>query len=220
MLQVTTTVSDIPVIGEVTSKTRAVTLVDLSYQPKDEKITGEGEVCTVHLDSGSTIVKTTLPPRFAKTVPKPRINAHIRKKGKRYTFDNPRRTYILGAKLDNPETDSLPTEPDDARVTDPDKDNRPGVTVWVSGLVSGQVYVVQRNWTHYLGDVLSDSRIEGKIRFGSRQQVLDASSWHLKSAPAEPRADFAQSYFILVKLAPSSTCQDAVSQAALWKRSM
>ncbi len=71
----------------------------------------------------------------------------------------PRSVVVVGAALDDPEREALPTEADDPRVEDTDGDGRPGVTVENS--LGGLQNIVFRNVGKAGGRVRSSNRIVG-----------------------------------------------------------
>ena len=88
---------------------------------------------------------------------------------------------IIGAELDDPWTDALPREASDPRVTDPDGDGEPGATVEVSGMVDGQVYMVQRLVRELRGTLLADGTMRGSVVGGNESEVLGASNVILRT---------------------------------------
>lgn len=206
-LQATTTVARIPVIGNVYATTTAVSLHKLKHH--GERLRGKGKLCHLAIDSGSALVKTTMPPALVRALPIPRIDGVLREHDGQLAFAQPRQTIVLGARLADPSGGELPQDRSDARVIDQDEDGAPGVTVRVTGLVSGDIHVVQRSWTELTSHRVSHDRIEGAIRFGNEQVILDATSSMLRKAP-DATPDFARSRFHLVRVAESSTCMDAI----------
>ncbi len=206
--QVTTTVAEVPVVGKVYATTTAVSIHKLKH--KGERLRGKGRLCKLDLDSGSAFVKTVMPPALLKALPAPRVDAIVRDEGGRLTFSQPRQTIVLGAKLDNPEGDTLPRLIGDPRVFDQDEDGEPAVTVRISGIVSGDMRVVQRSWTELTGERVGHDRIEGSVRFGNEQVILDATASTLKSPPPSS-PDLTRSRFKLVRLPDKATCSDALA---------
>ena len=121
---------------------------------------------------------------------------------------------VVGAELDNPLSDPLPESPGEAGEVDGDMDGHPGVTVEVSGTVSGQVYVVQRNVITMRGQTRSEDRIEGLWHSEGTQIVLDASSGLLRSRVESRRnPEDAASYFVLRRLEQGTSCDQIVARA-------
>ena len=118
-------------------------------------------------------------------------------------------TFVLGADLSDPARDDLPADSDDARITDPDGDGHPGVTVEVDGFVSGQVYVVQRLTRGLRGTVEPDGRMTGTVIGAGDQAVVGASNAILKTFTPkfEHNPDPKRNTFVWVPMPPESTCE-------------
>ena len=213
MVQKTTTIAQIPVIGEISASTSLVALHDLTHD--GSRLRGKGTLCKLELDSGSSVVTTTLPQAFKRALPPPMLDATVRHDGERYVLSQARQTVVVGAKLEAPLTGSLPTTPDDPRVFDQDGDGKPGVTVVVSGLVNGEMYVAQRSWTVLMGTERPDQSFGGVVYFGNEQVVLDTtSSWLADPPKASP--DPIRSWFRMVRVADDAGCGTARRMAAEW----
>jgi hypothetical protein len=120
---------------------------------------------------------------------------------------------VVGAELEDPASDPLPEEADDPRVTDPDGDDHPGVTVRVEGLVSGEIYLVQRMIRGLEGDLARDGRMIGNVRGTNEQQTLGASNLILRAFTptfvADPAPD--RNTFSWVPIASHEGCADIVA---------
>lgn len=123
---------------------------------------------------------------------------------------------VVGAALDDPQDDPLPTDPDDPSVFDQDEDGNPGVTVHIdqAWLGEGDAYVAQRNTTTYEGVVVATDRVEGYLDATTEQVILAASAWwlELESAPPEPDPEESHSYFVMQQMEDGSGCQDVLEQ--------
>ncbi|MEE9471311.1 MAG: hypothetical protein V3W32_06285, partial [Gemmatimonadota bacterium] len=108
-----------------------------------------------------------------------------------------------------PVREDLPESSDDARITDPDRDGRPGVTVEVDGFVSGQVYLVQRLTRGLRGSVDPDGRMTGTVIGTGDQTVIGASNAILKTFTPrfEHNPDPKRNTFVWVPVPPESTCE-------------
>lgn len=210
MLLRTVTTSEVAVLGEVRATTEAVVIYDLEQE--GDVLRGSGQICGLSVDSGTRMVRTLLPPAFVKAQPTPRLDARIVERGGQLRLEQRRTWTVLGAQLRAPRTEPLPTQASDARVLDQDQDGKPGVTVRVDGLVEGEVYVAQRSWSDWVGEVRSPSLIQGRVRFDQEQVVLGATSELLKEPPlATP--DLRRSSLVLQRLEPGATCAQARQKA-------
>lgn len=213
MAQLTTTVADVPVVGEIYATSRLVSLHDLKHE--GERLHGAGTICRLELDSGTSIVKTILPAAFIRSLPRPQVDARVWVADGRIRFRQKKQTIVVGAQLKRPERDSLPVSPTDDRVRDQDRDDKPGVTIKIDGLVSGDIYVAQRTWTRLHGTKRVDNSFQGGIRFGNEQSILAATSSLLEDAPAS-RALPSKSWFKLVRVPKDATCDDARRITSKW----
>ena len=213
MAQLTTTVADIPVVGEVYAKTRLVTLHDLNVD--GERLHGGGVICRLDIDSGSSVVDMKLSKKFIRSLPKPRVDARVFVHDGLTKLRQKRQWIVVGAELRRPKKDPLPRKPKDKRVRDTDGDGKPGVTIEVDGLVSGKMYVAQRTWTRLSGTKRVDGSFAGKVYFNNEQSVLDATSSMLKDPP-DTRPDPSRSFFRLAKLDNDAKCRDARRVAKKW----
>ncbi len=89
---------------------------------------------------------------------------------------------IYGAdieKFDNPYTDDLPVEDDDARVVDFESDDHPGFTARVTGLVPGEVYAALRWIREFDASVVDGDMIEGSVAARGTLGTINADPWTL-----------------------------------------
>lgn len=125
---------------------------------------------------------------------------------------------VQGAELAAPSSDLLPTDADDATVVDQDKDGNPGITIKLSGLASGDLYVVQRQTSTWTGIAVGADRVEGRYAFKSEQNVLAANPTALKSlaaqtAVADPSA--CASSFVMVRVGATATCAEVLADTSI-----
>jgi len=120
---------------------------------------------------------------------------------------------VVGAELEDPAADPLPTDPDDARVTDPDGDGEPGVTVRVEGVVSGGVYVVQRIERALEGTLTADGRMTGTVIGSNQQAKLGASNFILRAFTPTFIADTEPEHnpFSWAPVGPDADCAGVVA---------
>lgn len=210
MVQRTTSSASIPVVGEINATTTVISLHDL--RSEDGRLKGGGTLCDIEIQSGSDLVNTILPAAFRKALPPPALDAMIPIEDGALRLKQARRTVVVGAQLDTPESETLPTKASDPRVFDQDGDGKPGVTVRVEGIVSGSIYVVQRSWTRFDGTFLSDGTFGGKLFFGNEQVVLGSTSPFLGSPP-KAKARPEKSWFRIARVDKDATCKDGLRAA-------
>ncbi len=209
LIQESVSRTKLPVVADILTTTRTISLQKLSHQ--GERLVGDGEVCELTMSSSSDLVLTEIPLGFRRALPKTRIDAKLTKRDGVVHFFQAPRTLVLGAKLASAR-DELPETPADKRVWDQDKDGHPGMTVKVSGLVSGDVYVASRSTSSLEGKFVG-GEFRGALRFRSEERILDATHPFLRSGGnSEP--DPERSRFRLVPIASGATCADAVRNYA------
>jgi hypothetical protein len=213
MMQQSTTVATVPVLGDIFAKSLVVSLHDARH--RGGRLKGKGRVCQLRIDSGTRFVKTILPAAFRRSLPPPLLNARILDKGGKLQLLQSKRTIVVGARLKDKKRDTMPSTASDPRVFDQDGDGKPGVTIQIGGIVSGKIYVVQRSWTRLFGSEQRNGEFVGKLKFGNEQVILGATSSRLKSKPIS-RPVPSKSWFRLLKVPASSSCNDARRIAKRW----
>jgi hypothetical protein len=162
----------------------------------------------------------TIPVAYEKTLaPFTRTGAYVAPgDGGAASLFMPEFAQVQGAHLADPANGALPTTAADPQVFDQDGDGNPGVTIKLGGLVSGDLYVVQRQKTDLSGVATSADRVAGLYGFMSEQVILGASSAFLQSAASSQKAlpdpNASASTFVMVRFsagaleAGSVTCDD------------
>jgi len=212
MFQELNTVAEIPVVGSIVTRTDVVVLYDLSF--REGLLSGEGTLCKLQIDNGTSLVKTIIPERFKVSLPKPKLSAAFRRENERWIFHQPKQYLVVGARLQNILKDSLPENPSDPRVVDQDNDGKPGVTIRISGIITGEIYVTQRNWTELDGVLKAPGRIEGAALFGNEQKILGATSRYLTGKP-DSKPDPKNSRFFLLRVSKNTSCNQALATFGL-----
>jgi len=209
---VMTSVSDPPVVGEVTSRTVTYLRYEISQAGPNLQI--DSETCDVSIRSDSSTVDTILPDAFVRALPNRARSAKLLDAGGSPVLVFDRRYAILGSRLREPTEERLPDSPDDSRVVDADDDGHPGVTVRIDGMVEGEIYVAQRAWDEYRARVHDTRRIVGRVHWKNEQVVLDANSAFLQTQPpTEARPDHPDSYFEMVRISSQLDCSEIPERA-------
>lgn len=214
-LQVQSALNDVPFVGEVVATTRTVLLVDV-VPDGDAGHVATQRVCAVTLDSGTELVSTLLPNAAV---------AAIAPASRAVTTDDAtvrfaQLTEIWGAALADPETGALPTAPDDPRVVDHEGDGHPGMTVRVSGLLDGEIYLVQRGRTTLEGTFTTPDTLDGRLTWSQEQVILASDNVLLENPiPSRVNPDADASYFRSTRVAAELDCAAALAtEAALFAR--
>jgi hypothetical protein len=210
-LQVTTLQIEVPVLGEVVTTTKALLLFDLRQER--ERLHWKETVCQIDVDDGTPLVKTVLPPAFARAVSGVRRSARIIRDEAGYRLHQAKQFVVQGARLGDVRGEPLPTGVDDERLSDGDEDGKPGLTVVVKGIVSGEMYVVQRDWTSLSGPIAASGFLDGLITWGLERHILAATDSALsRITRIQPHPDSRLSYFRSTRVAAGTGCEELLAQ--------
>ena len=113
-LQVTTAVSKVPVLGDTTSETVGVVLLDI--RQTDDRLKIRERVCGLRGESLGGIVKTRFPKGFLRALSGQRKSGVLKQTGERWTYEELEHTCVRGVSLDGPDEEPLPTDPTDPRI--------------------------------------------------------------------------------------------------------
>jgi hypothetical protein len=181
-------INDIPAVGQMNGTT--TTIQRLVVQRTGTSIAMTAEPCAIEIDNGTNVVNTIIPDAFLRSLGITDRSGHLDRDAGTWRFLQDRKLQLRGVHLDQPETDPLPTDDADPRVWDQDQDNHPGVTVRITGLTDGEVYLVQRD-IHSLEGVVQADRIDGltdwsidQVVLGSDNPVLDMQTSSVKDPDA------------------------------------
>jgi len=122
-------------------------------------------------------VEITIPAALPLSVPANRSHLEVVQEEGGWSWRRPEVATAVGVRMDDPAADPLPEDRNDARIWDQDGDGHPGVTVGVSNpLLSGDLYVAQRQRNTLHGGVASDGSLFGFIEDTGEQKVLDSDN--------------------------------------------
>lgn len=211
-IQVISAIENVPVLGEIVNRMGVLLLLDIRQEGKALRATET--VCHMWMSSSSDQLDIVFPPGFSRALSGAERTGSIQGSGEDAAFQLDRLRIIKGVKLSDPVREALPEEPDDPRVTDEDGDGKPGLTVRSEGLVSGNIYLVQRSWNRLVGAVRKNGSISGRIEWGSERRVVEADSFLLKLDPdSRPHPDPEKSAFRMVRVDEKMTCSELASQS-------
>jgi len=170
--------------------------------------------CSTTFDNGSAL-RTTVDQAFARSLAPIVLQATLDDSSDPEQLTQSWATELHGVRLENPETDPLPTYAGDPRVFDQDGDGRPGITVRACalGAITGDVYVVERLRTQLVGEVVSPNRIEGRVEGSVEQVILGATNaLFLGVIVSRPDPIAANSFFVLQRIDSAWSCDDILAQ--------
>ncbi|MCX7750167.1 MAG: hypothetical protein N2320_01150 [Candidatus Bipolaricaulota bacterium] len=209
VMQVTSDLVVYPFVGQRTRTTTLVLRVEMEQRGRAVRV--RETHCLADIDDGTGLVVTEITDAFLRSIGVVERGATLEPAGGGWRFVLPWGTAVHGARLANPTGDPLPTSPDDPRVFDQDGDGKPGITVPVRilGLISGEVYAVQRLTKFLEGTVVSPDLVRGLITWTNEQVTIGASNPFLKTdAQAQVDPVRERSYFVAVRIPPTTTCDD------------
>jgi hypothetical protein len=211
-MQVLSEFAVLPLVGEVAR--RSTTILRVTIEQTGSALVQRWTYCATEIDNGSPAASTVIPDAFLVSLGEASAEATLDASFSPTTFVQPWTTEVRGAALNDPERDSLPTRADDARVVDQDGDGKPGLTVKVSalGIISGEVYVVQRVRTRLVGALVAPDRIEGLVEWSTEQVTLGATSFlFLSELPSRPDPIAGNSSFVMQRVDPAWECADILA---------
>lgn len=206
--------SEMPIIGS--TQTRTIAIQKLVISGEGPNYTMRSQPCSVELDSGTTMVEMIIPNGFVQSLSSTESllvdhDDH---------FEMPITWESRGVHLENIATDPLPTSPDDPRIFDQDGDGHPGMTVQISGLIQGDIYVIQRGFTALQGELNGD-HFDGLVKWTDEQVTLGASNPILASNQPQNTLDPdpENSFFHSTRLTDDLSCDTILARSdALFAR--
>jgi len=190
-------------------RTIALALHDISRTGDEVHV--ETRFCAVRQDPIGR-VRTVLDSTFVGALPTWRSLAIVDGEGP-WRVRVEEHAAVVGAELTDPAMDPLPRDSDDPRVTDPDGDGHPGITIRVEGLVSGEIYLVQRMVRGLDGELTADGRMTGHVVGTNEQQTLGASNFMLRAFTPTfvPDPSPERNWFEWAPVSDRETCADVVA---------
>lgn len=206
------TLQEVPLVGKVSSTATVLGLAEIDRGGGGLRMRARG--CRVVIQ-GAPGVTTTIADAVPQSVAPQETPLLLSREGDGVRWSRPEAVTLLGVRLTDPEREPLPTLDSDPRVVDQEGDGKPGVTVKImSALVSGEIYIVQRQRNALAGTV-QGSDLVGLVSDRSEQSVIGASHPLLKqSLMTEPDPDVNKSQVRLVRLAGSYDCTRAIAEEA------
>jgi hypothetical protein len=200
-------IAEVPVLGFQETNTVGLGLVKIERQ--DGILSYRVQTCETKIERADDIVTTLIPKAFIDSIPISYRTGFV--DGNNVHFSQ--LIELNGIVLNDPLLDELPTDINDGRIFDQDDDGLPGVTVFVSGLISGQINLIQRTITQLSGQ-FDEDKITGLIRWTIDEQILGSDQELLAmGAPITPNIDATRSVFELIRIPSNFDC-DALIDAA------
>lgn len=208
-LTVSTAVSELPVVGELSTETRGLVLVDVVQDGRALRLSET--VCALGAE-GVGPIETRFPAGFVRAVSGSTKSARLEPDGDGWRWVEARSERLLGVRLRPGE--AVPERASDPRVVDGDGDGAPGLSVEIRGLVSGRVFIAGRDWSQLEGRLRSPRTVEGQLSWGSEQRVLGAEPSLLDQQPtSRPHPDPTKSWFRMTRVPSGARCAELIARA-------
>ena len=204
-----TTLQEVPLMGSSDSVTTGWGYSEITFDGTDLWLTEYG--CHVEA-TGMDAVSTEIPDAIPQSMEPVALKLAVWKEGETVHFERPEAAMLVGVTLDNPMTDELPSDPNDSRIFDQDGDGNPGVTVKVSGFISGDIYVVQRAINTYFGTLAANGELVGHVIEHGDQKTLGATNAMLEQdVPSEAINDPSRNPLQLVPVDAGMDCNTLIA---------
>lgn len=210
-LVVSSQLSDVPFAGRVRQQTISIQRVKMRQDGSTVAL--EAQTCALEFHSGTPLVQLTFPERFVNSLGIDIKQAQF--DPNTLDFVQPRTTYLRGVRLQDPQNDPLPTDPKDPRIFDQDGDGKPGMTITITviGFLTGEIYVIQRDWNLLRGRLTSSSTVDGLVEWGSEQVIIGATNpIFLNPNPTFPDPNPSNSFFRSTRLSEEISCEQIRAQ--------
>ena len=205
--------AELPAFGIVLSETR--TTLRTTITNTDGVLISREETCKIEIDRpDASEVATTIPQAFSDSIAL--FDRALTMEGDALQFAQV--VQVQGAYLKDPASDELPTTTDDPRVFDQDQDGQPGLTVLISGLLEGNLQVIQRLTTRLSGEIDGD-QMEGILTWKTEEHVISGSNPILaRDVPLAVHPEY-PSYFVARRVSSEMTCAEilAESDSIFWR---
>jgi hypothetical protein len=214
MLEVASRLAQAPGLAEPIPN-QSITLYLLDQTQAESDVSVSGEFCDQWVnDPDSSVVHTQIPDSYLVALPPFTLTGTyvVGDDGVgRYELDP--FTQIIGGDLSDPAA-PLPENPDDPGVIDEDQDGNPGVTVVLTGIVTGDAYVISRRVSTISAVSTAADRMSGLLDFEAQENILASNPETIKALGpvVVPNPDACLSTVELVRVADDADCATLLGQ--------
>ncbi len=205
---VTAANNEVPVVGEIVSETVSYEKITIDQTGTELELTEQ--VCDVTVRSSQSAVKTVIPDRFVAHIRQITRPGTLELEDGRWRINIPEQLKFFGVKP-SIGTAKLPEDKNSEYVFDQDKDGQPGMTIELDGVLSGNLYVIQRSWDELVGKRYKSGQFAGPAKWHTDQIVVEKSGRIFGDMdPSKPVLD--KSYFRLVPVDGDPSCEEIVQK--------
>lgn len=213
MAQVLVATADLPIVGNLLIDTTVGALTHITQS--GSSLILQDRYCFTDAEPSTFLFRTNIADVTMQSIqPEPR-RAELILDDCDFRFTQDWYTEVRGAILEDPETDSLPADPEDPRLVDLEGDGNPGMTIHASilGLFTGEGYAVQRYRYRLEGTVFDANTIIGLIDWTSEQTVLAATNpLFMESFSDDTDPDATKHRFVMIRIDETWTCDSLREQ--------
>ncbi len=208
-LEVTSTVAQVPLLGEIRTLHQAVGLVQVAGEP--DALTTTSTICAIDIDSDSGSVETTVPEAYARSVVESASATRATLVDEHVALEP--FTVVMAAGYDVDDFDAtVPADAADPRVIDGDSDGEPGVTFRVAGMVDGDVRIATRRERTFTPTHVTADTIDGDLTWSAARTTFSATSSRLERQREQAPDPDGPSYFLTTRVAPGTTCDEILAR--------
>jgi len=143
----------------------------------------------------------------------------VKEEGGKILFTGNKEWELRGADMTDPSTEDMVKETkeggqgdDDTRLFDHDNDGKAAFTIAFNGVATGPIYFVQRLTAKYIGELISEGKIEGNVEWTDEQYTHQDTPDKTLRGQKVTTTDTNNSVFQFVKVADTMTCAELISQ--------
>ncbi len=208
-------IAEVPMVGQVVRTNRSYAWAVVTGGQGSFDL--EATACAVEIDSGTDLVQLLLPDQTIEHLNPVQHHLTVTMQDGTVHTEGEESIDLRGVRLDDPSAEALPTTADDPRVYDQDNDNRPGITVQATGVVDGQIWVVQRMRSRFLDGRVTVGGVFGLVEWTDEQVPLGADNELLLMTDnsSTPNPDPTTSWFRMVRMNGVSDCAGLMANRGL-----
>ena len=201
---VTAAKNNAPVIGDVATETTSYEKVTINQNGTSLELSEQ--VCDIRVRSSQDAVETVIPDQFVRHIRTVERPGKLVYQDGEWRLNVPKHLKYFGVR---PSIGSakLPEDKDSRYIFDQDEDNHPGMTISLSGLLSGDLYVIQRSWDVLQGKRYKSGQFAGPLQWDTDQIVLEKTGRIFGEMDPSTPVD-KNSYFRLVPVDDNTTCKE------------
>jgi hypothetical protein len=196
--------------------TAVVSLMLVDQTQQGAEVTFAAEYCDHYSEDPDLVVHVVIPEAYTAALPPFTRTGRYEKDGDAWRYTLPKFWTVEGGMLDDIENDPLPASADSPHVIDQDGDGKPGMTLRVTGLIDGEIHVVQRAWTEIDGGPEAADELRGSVAFEADQVILTSDPPNLKDLATQATTDTTPcaSFFRMKRVPDDADCALLVASSA------